>query len=167
MDSTDEGIYRRDLAGRITYINRAALEQTGYTAGELLGRDAHDMLHHTHLDGTDYPAAECPLQQVIEDRARRPVHRRGVLAQGRHAVSRSTARPTRSSTATRSPGSSSPSATSASGRWRNSQLAAQYQTARVLAEAESVGEAQPRLLAIYCDQLGWQVCAVWVHGRRR
>ena len=48
-----------------------------------------------------------------------------------------------------------------------SQLAAQYQTARVLAQAGSLGEAQPRLLAIYCDQLGWQVGAVWVDGRRR
>ena len=42
-----------------------------------------------------------------------------------------------------------------------SQLAAQYQTARVLARAESLGEVQSRLLAIYCEQLGWQVCAVW------
>ena len=75
MDSTDEGIYRQDLDGRITFINRAALEQTGYTAAELLGRDAHQMLHHSYEDGRAYPAGECPLTQAAHDRARRPVLR--------------------------------------------------------------------------------------------
>ena len=86
MDSTDEGIYRRDLAGRITFINQAALEQTGFTAGELLGQDAHQMLHHSHLDGSPYPAEECPLSRIAQTRAGRSAARRGVLAQGRHIV---------------------------------------------------------------------------------
>ncbi len=42
MDSTDQGIVRVDLADRITYINRAALEQTGWTGAEVLGRKSHD-----------------------------------------------------------------------------------------------------------------------------
>ena len=160
MDSIDEGIYRRDLAGRITYINRAALEQTGYTAAELLGQDAHRMLHHTHLDGTGYPAADCPLQQVIADRV-------GAEFTGEVFW--------------RKDGTPFPIDCSAypffdgdqvtgvvitfrdisERRMAESQLAAQYQTARVLARAESLGEVQSRLLAIYCEQLGWQVGAVW------
>ncbi len=49
-------------------------------------------------------------------------------------------------------------------RMAERQLAAQYQTARVLAEAESVREALPRVLELCCDQLGWQMSLVWVPG---
>ena len=69
MDSTDEGIYRRDLEGRITFINRAALEQTGYAEAEVLGQDAHEVLHHSHEDGSPYPADQCPLTRTMHDRA--------------------------------------------------------------------------------------------------
>ncbi len=161
MDSTDEGIYRRDLGGRIIYINRAALEQTGYTADELLGQDAHRMLHRTHLDGTEYPAAECTLRQVIDDR---------VGAQFTGEVF------------WRKDGTPFPIDCSAypffdgdqvtgivvtfrditERTMSESQLAAQYEAARVLAEAGSLDEAVPRLLAIQCEQLGWQVSAVWL-----
>ena len=41
------------------------------------------------------------------------------------------------------------------------QLAAQYRTARVLAEAESVQEALPRVLKLCCDELGWQMGMAW------
>ena len=68
MDSTDEGIYRRDHEGRITFVNRAALEQTGYTEAEVLGQDAHELLHHSHEDGSAYPAAECPLTRTMDAR---------------------------------------------------------------------------------------------------
>ncbi len=160
MDSTDEGIYRRDLAGRITYINRAVLEQTGYTAGELLGRDAHHLLHRTHLDGTDYPAAECPFQQVIDDRA-------GAQFSGEVFWRKdSTPFPIDCSAYPFFDGDQVTGIVVtfrdiSERKMADSQLAAQYQAARVLAEAGSLGEVLPRLLAIYCEQLGWRVCAVW------
>ena len=69
MDSTDEGIYRRDREGRITFINRAALEQTGYTEAELVGQDAHALLHHSHEDGSPYPPDQCPLTRTMYERA--------------------------------------------------------------------------------------------------
>ena len=74
MDSTDEGIYRRDLEGRITFINHAALEQTGYAEAELLGQDAHQVLHHSHADGSPYPADQCPLIPHYPRPDRRTVH---------------------------------------------------------------------------------------------
>ena len=42
------------------------------------------------------------------------------------------------------------------------QLAAQYRTARVLAEAESIQEALPRVLKLCCEELGWQMGLAWV-----
>ncbi|MFI5065995.1 MAG: GAF domain-containing protein, partial [Streptosporangiales bacterium] len=161
MDSTDEGIYRRDLAGRITYINRAALEQTGYTAGELLDQDAHRMLHHTHLDGTDYPAAGCPLAQVVAERA-------GAQFTGEVFWRKDgTPFPIDCSAYPFFDGDQVTGAVItfrdiSERKMAETQLAAQYQAARVLAQAESVDEALPGLLAIHCEQMGWQVSAMWI-----
>ncbi len=160
MDATDEGIYRLDLSGRITFINQAALDQTGYTAGELLGQDSHQVLHHSHLDGSPYPAEDCPLSQVLRNR---------VGAQFRGEVF------------WRKDGSPFPIDWSAfplsdgdtvtgvvvsfrdtsDARLAEHQRAVQYQTARVLAEADSVADAAPQVLALLSEQLGWQICIVW------
>ena len=162
MDSTDQGIFRVDLAGRITYINRAALEQTGWTeAGtarpELARRDAPHPYRTARPTRPGVPAA-----------AGGPRRRGGQADRVRCTGAR----------------------TAAGSRWRpraypirdgdtviggvitfhdvserrmaEHQLAAQYQTARVLAEAESVQEALPRVLELCCDQLGWQMSLVWV-----
>ena len=45
-----------------------------------------------------------------------------------------------------------------------SELALQYAVVRVLAESSTLGEAAPRLLAAFCDQLGWQAGVLWAAG---
>ncbi|HEY7293980.1 MAG TPA: PAS domain S-box protein [Dehalococcoidia bacterium] len=61
LESTSEGIYGVDREGCCTFINRAAAELLGYTQEEVLGRDLHQLVHHTRSDGTPYPEAECPV----------------------------------------------------------------------------------------------------------
>jgi len=62
IEVLEEGVYGVDRDGRCTFVNRAALDALGYdTAGELVGRNMHDLIHHTKEDGSAYPAAECPL----------------------------------------------------------------------------------------------------------
>jgi signal transduction histidine kinase len=41
------------------------------------------------------------------------------------------------------------------------ELAVQYAVVRVLAESLSLADAAPRLLATFCEQLGWQAAALW------
>jgi PAS domain S-box-containing protein len=65
LESTDEGIYGVDRDGCVTLVNRAALEQTGFTREELMGSPSHELLHHTRADGTAYPARQCPVSQTI------------------------------------------------------------------------------------------------------
>ena len=66
LDSTAEGIYGLDLQGQCTFSNRAALRLLGYSdIDELLGRNLHDLTHHTHADGSRYPASECPVNQTL------------------------------------------------------------------------------------------------------
>ncbi|HYO73428.1 MAG TPA: ATP-binding protein [Archangium sp.] len=68
LDSAAEGIFGLDLEGRSTFVNRSAVRMLGYTdAGELLGRDAHQVWHHSHADGSPYPRSKCPILQALRD----------------------------------------------------------------------------------------------------
>jgi PAS domain S-box-containing protein len=68
LDSAAEGIFGLDLEGRCTFVNRSALRMLGYAhAGELLGRDAHQLWHHSHADGSPYPRSECPILHALRD----------------------------------------------------------------------------------------------------
>jgi len=66
LDSTAEGIYGLDLQAHCTFSNRATLRLLGYSdVSELLGRNMHDLTHHTHPDGSHYPASECPVSETL------------------------------------------------------------------------------------------------------
>ena len=60
LDSTAEGIYGIDLRGVCTFCNPAAARLLGYQRPEdLLGKNMHDLAHHTRADGSPYPETEC------------------------------------------------------------------------------------------------------------
>ncbi len=61
LESTGEGMFGVDLAGRRTFINRAACEMLGWRTDEVLGRNMHELIHHTHADGRHYPECDCPI----------------------------------------------------------------------------------------------------------
>lgn len=61
LESSGEAIYGVNQDDRCTFVNQAAAELLGYTADEILGRDMHELTHHHHPDGREYPAAECAL----------------------------------------------------------------------------------------------------------
>jgi PAS domain S-box-containing protein len=55
-----------DPDGAILYGNQAALDALGYDElDELVGRNSHDTMHYKRLDGSPYPAEECPLATSI------------------------------------------------------------------------------------------------------
>jgi PAS domain S-box-containing protein len=57
-----DALYVVDAAGRITFLNPAALKILGYAnENELLGRPSHETIHYLRPDGSPFPAAECPL----------------------------------------------------------------------------------------------------------
>ena len=41
--------------GRITFVNRAASEILGFSAEEMIGKNAHALIHHSKADGTPFP----------------------------------------------------------------------------------------------------------------
>lgn len=65
LESTGQGIYGIDLQGACTFVNRGACEMVGYPADELLGRNMHQMIHHSRSDGSPYPLDECPIYAAV------------------------------------------------------------------------------------------------------
>jgi PAS domain S-box-containing protein len=61
LESTGEGIFGIDMNGCCTFINRAAAQMLGYAAPQVLGRNMHELIHHSHADGRAYAACDCPI----------------------------------------------------------------------------------------------------------
>jgi len=61
LDSIGEGIFAIDLEGRCTFVNPAALRLLGHRTDTVLGRNMHELVHHTHADGRHYPECDCPI----------------------------------------------------------------------------------------------------------
>jgi PAS domain S-box-containing protein len=72
LESVPGGMLATDARGVITYANASALRMLGYTAEELVGRDQHAIIHHSHPDGSRYNESDCPNYLArIEGRAYR------------------------------------------------------------------------------------------------
>jgi PAS domain S-box-containing protein len=67
MNNVRAGVYTLDEQGLVTYVNPAAEEMFGWTMAELIGRKMHDVVHYKHLDGTPFPASDCPALQVLRN----------------------------------------------------------------------------------------------------
>jgi PAS domain S-box-containing protein len=61
LESAGDGIFGIDLEGKITFINNAGAEMLNYTPDQLAGQDVHDLIHHSHADGTSYSRATSPI----------------------------------------------------------------------------------------------------------
>jgi diguanylate cyclase (GGDEF)-like protein/PAS domain S-box-containing protein len=64
--STGEAIYGIDLDGNCTFANDACAWTLGYSdASELLGKNMHELAHHSHANGNHYPQEECQIYQAF------------------------------------------------------------------------------------------------------
>lgn len=61
LESTGDGMFGIDLAGCCTFINRAGAALLGYSAAEVLGKNMHELIHHSHEDGRHYEEQCCPI----------------------------------------------------------------------------------------------------------
>ncbi|HEY0838133.1 MAG TPA: PAS domain S-box protein [Azospirillum sp.] len=60
-----EGVYVVDADDRVQYANPAAERMLGWRQDELVGLNAHATFHHSHPDGTPYPAEACAVAQAL------------------------------------------------------------------------------------------------------
>ncbi len=67
LNAAGEGIYGVDAEGRATFVNPAAERILGWKADELLGKNIHLAIHHSHTDGSDYCVQDCPIFAAFRD----------------------------------------------------------------------------------------------------
>ncbi|MBN1867424.1 cache domain-containing protein [Candidatus Sumerlaeota bacterium] len=66
LDSTAEAIFGLDLSGRCTMANPSCVRLLGYASREdLLGREMHDLIHHSYSDGSPYLPHLCPILAAL------------------------------------------------------------------------------------------------------
>ncbi len=62
LQSMAEGAYGVDANGQCTFVNKSFLKILGYDqADEIIGRQIHELIHHSHVDGSHYPVSECKM----------------------------------------------------------------------------------------------------------
>ncbi|MBL4539341.1 MAG: PAS domain S-box protein [Oceanicaulis sp.] len=65
--ASGDGIYGIDDRGISTFVNPAAARMSGYSVEEMLGRNLHELVHHSHADGRHFPSVECPIHEATRD----------------------------------------------------------------------------------------------------
>ncbi|WP_254621509.1 PAS domain S-box protein [Stutzerimonas stutzeri] len=73
LDSASEGFYSIDTQGFVTLCNEAFIQLLGFAnRDQVLGHQLHQVIHHSHPDGSPYAAADCPIQRTA--RTGEPAH---------------------------------------------------------------------------------------------
>jgi len=66
LESVGEAVYGMDSSGRCTFCNPAFLRLLNYPSQQaLLGRNIHDVIHHTRPNGTPFSWEDCPLRAAL------------------------------------------------------------------------------------------------------
>jgi PAS domain S-box-containing protein len=66
LNSTAEAIYGIDMNGNCTFCNPTCLRFLGYTKSEdILGKNMHALVHHSHADRSPYPNDKCQIYVAI------------------------------------------------------------------------------------------------------
>lgn len=65
LDATADGFYAVDRNGYTTRCNAAFLRMLGFEKEEdVIGKQLHEIIHHSRADGTPYPREHCPIYHV-------------------------------------------------------------------------------------------------------
>ncbi len=66
LDSAVGGLCGIDRQGCCTFINRSGALMLGYQPEEMLGKDLHTLIHHSHEDGSSYNHDACPIYRAAQ-----------------------------------------------------------------------------------------------------
>lgn len=61
LNAVGDGIYGFDCQGMATFSNPAAERLTGWSEADLRGQNSHELMHHSHADGSHYHKDDCPI----------------------------------------------------------------------------------------------------------
>ena len=61
LENAGDGIFGIDTNGCLLFINKAACDMLGICGDSILGKNVHELIHHSHGDGSPYPDKDCPM----------------------------------------------------------------------------------------------------------
>ncbi len=68
LNATGQGIYGVDMDGNCTFANPSCLSMLGcQSVGDLLGKNMHELIHHTRPTGEPYPVEDCHIYQAFRE----------------------------------------------------------------------------------------------------
>ena len=73
LNAMGEGVYGLDLQGNVTFVNPAAASMINWEMADLIGQSMHQVLHHSHPDGSHYPRECCPIYAAFRDGSTRRI----------------------------------------------------------------------------------------------
>ncbi|HZU34618.1 MAG TPA: PAS domain S-box protein, partial [Gemmataceae bacterium] len=165
LESTGEGIYGIDREGNCTFLNHAGARMLGIRAEEARGKNMHTLAHHSHADGTPYPARECPINQVLRDgRGSRVDDEVFWRADGTSFPVAYTSFPLLQDGQVEGAAVTFTDITEQKRATRR--LAVEHAVSTVLAGSTNFAEAAPRLLQDIGEALAWPLGAMWRLDRR-
>lgn len=65
LESIVDGVIGVDASARCTFLNGSAEALLGYRTQDVVGREIHPLMHHSHEDGSPYPYLECPTYLTL------------------------------------------------------------------------------------------------------
>jgi two-component system sensor histidine kinase TtrS len=67
LESLGEGVHGIDGSGRIAFQNSQAAAILGIGPADVVGRNAHATIHHSHEDGLPHHEHDCPILATLKD----------------------------------------------------------------------------------------------------
>jgi PAS domain S-box-containing protein len=67
LSAVGDGIYSINHQGLCTFINPVGAKMLGLKPEDVIGKNIHQIHHHTHEDGRHYPVEECPIYAAVHD----------------------------------------------------------------------------------------------------
>ncbi|MEV7993192.1 PAS domain-containing protein, partial [Streptomyces sp. NPDC086077] len=87
LRAASEGVVGTDTDGRIVLVNPAAAQILGYRAGELGGKELHDLVLHSRADGSPFPYEESALADTLRSGRKHRVRGQVLWSKGGDRVS--------------------------------------------------------------------------------
>ncbi|MBU2870583.1 sigma 54-interacting transcriptional regulator [Colwellia sp. E2M01] len=67
LSAVGDGIYGVDVNGNTTFVNKAAEQILGWNKSDLVAKNIHEVIHHSHENGEHYHDIECPIYAAFKD----------------------------------------------------------------------------------------------------
>ena len=67
LSAVGDGIYSINHQGLCTFINPVGARMLGLKPEDVIGKNIHQIHHHTHEDGRHYPVEQCPIYAAVHD----------------------------------------------------------------------------------------------------